>query len=106
MAPGMCLAQSRQTFDYGCLITDVSVFEDRVHVQCANAVGINSELARVVYLAVANSSPMAHSFATLAIAAKAANKPLVVSVYTDPSQNPPSCNADDCRGVAAARIFY
>ncbi len=104
--------QSGQLAETQCQIVEIAIFTDRVHVKCTvNPIGaalmVQTGQTPISYLAVATNSPMSAGFIQLATVARAANKPLAIT-FTPGSaaQNPPGCQAADCRAVLQARIVY
>ncbi len=104
-------AQAQSQGETSCQVTDVSAFADRVHVRCVLSEvdrRFNSRLGlpQIEYFAVANTGEFANSFATVATAARQANKPLAIIFSTDPNQNPAGCLTSDCRAAVSARLIY
>lgn len=104
------LAQTNATQDTRCSVLEVAVFTDRVHVRCSLSATLTQNggqgVAPYGYYAMATNTPAAAAFVEVATAARAADKPLLISYRDSPSQNPAGCQANDCRGVASARIAY
>lgn len=105
------LSQAAPQSSVACTVLDVSVFADRVHVQCRVLLGQNglngpaTTLNAGDYYAVPTDSSFAPIFANLATAAQQTGRSLTVVYWSDPSHNPPGCQASDCRAVVAARLI-
>jgi hypothetical protein len=95
-----------------CTIQDVAAFTNRVHVHCAYDDGRSGgglytrdyqpppvPDRNVVYFAVgATSDPaLADRVIALATSASQQNKPLTIFYRTNPAENPPGCQPNDCR---------
>jgi hypothetical protein len=88
-----------------CNVVEIGAFSNRVHVQCAPSIGnsFNGDF-RPFYATEANS-PMAQQLITLAAMARAANKPLRLTVRRNTGL-PAGCLASDCGRVLEARLAY
>lgn len=78
-----------------CIVTDVMVAPDRLHVRCSVA-----EPANVFYFAIqgdASHSLIANRFLVILNTAYALAKPVYILYDTDTSHNPPGCGVTNCR---------
>lgn len=102
-------AQTPGETQSACTPVEVATFADRTHVRCAasNTGGpFAANADGVVYFAVPTGSPMAGILTDMAMTARATNKSLRVTYRTSTAQNPPGCQASDCRLLVSARIEY
>lgn len=94
-----------------CTISDIAVFDNRIHVRCSNPLLIDRPIPfpdlQIYYFAAAGDEDhmlATNRYLTLLNTAFALGKPLDVGWVSGSVNNPPGCLADDCRGIAAITI--
>ena len=95
-----------------CWIADVGAFTNRVHIRCTRDTGPSlgglhtpdyvpppEADAGIVYFAVgaASDSALADRVIALASSASQQNKQVQIFYRTNPAENPPGCQTNDCR---------
>ena len=95
-----------------CWIADVGAFSNRVHVRCKQETGpaLGGLYSRdyapppeadagVIYFAVGAASDPALADRVIALASSASqqNKQIQIFYRTNPAENPPGCQPNDCR---------
>ena len=83
---------------FTCVIANIAVFSNRIHVYCASPVSGTS----IRYFAAPGDS--AHALATnrflvILNTAYALGRPVYIYYPNSATQNPPGCNATDCRAI-------
>jgi hypothetical protein len=81
-----------------CVISNIAVFSNRIHVHCASVVPSTT----ISYFAASGDSAHAlttNRFLTLLNTAYALGKPVYLYYLDDPSNNPPGCQSGDCRAI-------
>ena len=84
-----------------CEVGEIAAFEDRSHVRCANGQGEGTASQPPDYIAVdirANAG-LAASLVTAGTRARTGRTPLYALIHNNPRNNPPGCDAGNCRGT-------
>jgi hypothetical protein len=85
---------------FGCTISNIAVFPNRIHVHCTTAITVGTN--NVSYFAALGDS--AHMLSTnrylvLLNTAYALGKKVYIYYLDNPANNPPGCNTGDCRAI-------
>jgi hypothetical protein len=84
-----------------CLVIEVAAFEDRSHVRCSNGQGGGTASLPPEFIAVdIRANPgLASSLVTGGARARSARAGLAALIHNNPRNNPPGCDAGNCRGA-------
>lgn len=83
-----------------CNITELAVFEDRIHVSCFPGYTTpNGVISFFAYSTVGPDMARANQFLTLANTAYALGKTINITFDDNPAVNPPNCRTIDCRKI-------
>ena len=80
---------------FNCTISDIAVFDNRVHVRCTTSPG-----SGVFYFAAASTYPnemLSNRYLTLLNTAFALDERVNIQYDSLSANNPPGCNIGDCR---------
>lgn len=103
-----------------CFIADVAAFINRIHVHCApagttfgNGLYVHDYApppepdAGIVYFAVGAASDPALADRVIAVATSATqqNRQVQILYRTNPAENPPGCQANDCRRLVGLTLI-
>jgi hypothetical protein len=85
---------------FGCTISNIAVFPDRIHVHCTTSVTVGTD--NVSYFVAPGDS--AHMLSTnrylvLLNTAYTLGKKVYIYYLDNPANNPPGCNTGDCRVI-------
>ena len=85
---------------FGCTISNIAVFPDRIHVHCTTAVTVGTNNVSY-FVAPGDSAHMLSTNRYLVLLNTAYTLGKKVYVYYDPNSahNPAGCNAADCRAI-------
>lgn len=91
-----------------CRVDQVAVLANRMHLKC-NVDPRQTYTGEIRYYAVAITADartgiMVESIIALAIAAKQANKPMVIRFDMDDYRSVPGCQGSDCRKLVSAAL--
>jgi hypothetical protein len=83
---------------FGCTISNIAVFSNRIHVHCTTSVPSTS----ISYFAANGDSAHAlttNRFLVLLNTAYSLGKPVYIYYLADSASNPVGCNSGDCRAI-------
>jgi hypothetical protein len=95
---GLPAPNAQSAGPFGCTISNIAIFQNRIHVHCTTAPSGTS----ITYFAAKGDAANAlatNRFLVMMNTAYTLGKPLYIYYYTDTAENPPGCNSGDCRGI-------
>jgi hypothetical protein len=93
-------APNASTF-YCSLITNVAIFENRIHLRCSNS---NDGISYYAYPTDPSHVATANQILAIANTAFALNESVWVFYNSSSYLNPPGCYANDCRGLVGVSM--
>jgi hypothetical protein len=83
---------------FGCTISNIAVFSNRIHVHCSSPIPSTS----ISYFASSGDSEHAlvtNRFLAILNTAYSLGKPVYIYYLDNAASNPPGCNSGDCRAI-------